>query len=279
MKRLFAILAAAVCALTLTAPAFADATRAAEDDFFKAHRSECRVEERNYYVNSRDGCADLQVSPVNEKTVARAKNGAEVTVEFTYESNGVKWGAASYSASGDKKNWVRWDRDSGFGWIKMSSLLLVYDEQSFEKDHAEEFTSYDGSFDKVCASAGQRVILWSYPGSGAIAGDLKTLDSSSGALKPSAVWMDANGRVWGRIEDYKGVRGWACLSDPADESLPVTEHTYAFYPTATGAAAEKSQTETADAAETGDSSTALAVAGVCGITAVLLFSLRKKRAA
>lgn len=277
MKRFFAMLTAAVCALALTVPAFADVIWTPEDDFFKAHQSECTLEKRNYYINSRDGYADLQTSPVSEKTVARAKNGAQVSVGFTYEKNGVKWGVVSYSVSENKKNWLKWDKESGVGWVRMSDLLLIYDEQSFETDHGKEFTKYDGSFDKLCASADQRVIVWSYPGSGVISADMKTLDQSYSALKPSAMWMDANGRVWGKIDYYKGIRGWACLSDPANENLPVTEHSYTFYPTASGTDGARAQTKTADAAETGDSGVAFAVAAVCGITAFLLFSLRKKK--
>jgi hypothetical protein len=166
MRRFFAMLTAAVCVLALTVPAFADVIWTPEDDFFKAHQSECKVERRNYYINSRDGWADLQISPVNEKTVARAKNGAEVTVGFTYEKNGVKWGVVYYNAAENKKDWTKWDKESGVGWVKMSELLLIYDEQSFEEEHGKEFTAYDGSFDKLCTSADQRVIVWSYPGSG-----------------------------------------------------------------------------------------------------------------
>lgn len=277
MRRFFTMLTAAVCVLALTVSAFADVIWTPEDDFFKDHQSECKVEKRNYYINSRDGWADLQISPVNEKTVARAKNGAEVTVGFTYEKNGVKWGVVYYNVGENKKDWTKWDKESGVGWVKMSDLLLIYDEQSFEEEHGKEFTAYDGSFDKLCASSDQRVIVWSYPGSGVIAGDLKTLDQKYSALKPSAVWMDANGQVWGKIDYYKGTRGWACLSDPANESLPVTEHSYTFYPAASGTDGAKAQDKTAEAAKTGDSGTAFAVAGVCGITAFLLFSLRKKQ--
>jgi hypothetical protein len=143
MRRFFAMLTAAVCVLALTVPAFADVIWTPEDDFFKAHQSECKVERRNYYINSRDGWADLQISPVNEKTVARAKNGAEVTVGFTYEKNGVKWGVVYYNAAENKKDWTKWDKESGVGWVKMSELLLIYDEQSFEEEHGKEFTAYE----------------------------------------------------------------------------------------------------------------------------------------
>lgn len=277
MKRMLACLTALVCVFALTVPALADVIWTPDDDFFKAHQSECRQEERNYYINSRNGYVDLVSSPVSEKTVARAKNGAEVSVGFTYEKNGMKWGVVSYNVGENKKDWLEWDKESGIGWVKMSDLLLVYDEQSFEAEHGKEFTEYDGSFDKLCSSKGQRVIVWSYPGSGVISADLKTLDQTYGALKPSAMWMDANGQVWGKIDYYKAARGWACLSDPADENLPVTEHSYTFYPAASGTDGAKAQTKTADAAETGDSGVTFAVAAVCGVTALLLVSLRKKK--
>lgn len=277
MKRMLACLTALACVLALTVPALADVIWTPDDDFFKAHQSECRQEGRDYYIDSRDGYVDLFSSPVSEKTVAQAKNGAEVSVGFTYERGGVKWGVVSYNAGKNQKDWLEWDKKSGVGWVKMSDLLLVYDEQSFEAEHGKEFTKYDGSFGKLCSSTGQRVIIWSYPGSGVISADLKTLNQAYGALKPSAMWMDANGQVWGKIDYYMAVRGWVCLSDPADENLPVTEHSYTLYPAASGTDGARAQTKTADAAETGDNGVTFAVAAVCGITALLLVSLRKKK--
>lgn len=284
-KLLSALLAlAAVCALSVTA--MADVIwEPADNDFYTAHRDECVYEGRSYYINAARGAAALYAAPDSDEVAAEPVNGAEVFIGYTCEYGGGTWGLADYNIRNDKEHWLGWKtgKESGTGWVKMSDLLVIYDEQSFENEHSPEFQTYDGSFDSLLTSDDQRVIVWSYPGSGTVSADFDKLHTDyAAAMTVDTVWTDSDGRIWGKVGYYMGARGWVCLSEPASENLPVTEHKYDLYPAAdTTVTPGAGGAETAQPAETSDSvnmGLMFGVAAVCGITGLLLFSLRRKKA-
>lgn len=253
----------AVCLLSVTA--FADVIWEPNDDFYQQHYEECEYLGRSYYANGQVGFVMVFDTPVAENYVEHyLENGTELYVSFTMEYEGDDWGVVELS-------------DGRTGWVAMSALTLIYDNQSFIEEHEAEFVPYDGSFEKLCTSENQRVIFWTYPGSGKTSGDFETLHQDYSPLQPDVMWTDGEGRVWGRIGYYMAARGWVCLSEPDNEDLPVAERSYDLYlpadpePTdatvqSGGMAGQKPLTMTVCGA----------VALVCGITAVLIVRMKKK---
>jgi len=284
MRRVTAFFLSVLTLCVLTLPAAADVIWEPQDSFYESHSAECTYEGRSYYVNSKEGAAALYGEPGGTKAEILAANGVMLSVGFTYKKDGEVWGVAEYDAA-DGQNWLSWEtgHETGSGWIRLSDLLLIYDEQSFEEEYGKEFTDYSGGFDALLASDDQRVIVWTYPGSGTSADDFAHLDSGyAGKMEIDRQWTDGDGRVWGHVAYYMGARGWVCLSDPGNEALPVTEHSRSLYPAAHGAAGTGSASSAeAVPAQTGDSSLntglILGVAAVCGITGVLLFSMRRRK--
>ena len=272
MKKILCVLFA-VCLLTVTVSA--DVIWTPQDDFFNKHADECEHLDRSFYANSPAGSVALYKKP-DGKEVAQLKNGEAVRVSFTYEKDGAVWGVVTYGENHET------------AWLNMADMLLVYDNQTFTEEHEAEFTTYDGSFEELCKSNDQRVIFWTYPGSGQIAVDFDHLNQGYSALNPNPIWTDAEGRVWGYIGYYMAARGWVCLSDPANENLPVTEREYDLYPAAGAQTETEGDTATApsesvSAVQVTESSdhlwlVCIGVAAVCAVTAVMIFGMRKKRA-
>ena len=258
MKKWISLCLLAVCLLTV--PAMADLIWEPDDDFYSSHRDQCDYLGRSYYVNGPQGGTALWRKEPGGGHVRVLENGTRLYISFTYtDQAGTVWGVTEYGG--------------GTGWVDMEDLLLIYDNQSFTEEHEAEFSPYDDSFRELCTSEDRRVIIWTYPGSGEINCDFDALSQDYSALQPDVTWTDGEGRVWGRIGYYMAARGWVCLSDPGNDALPVTERTYDLYPVG-----DLSRIGQAPAAfrPAGLFLVCLGVAAVCGITAVLLFRMRKK---
>ena len=257
MKKLLCMLCA-VCLLAVTASA--DLIWEPDNNFYRTHADQCERLDRSFYTNSAEGGVVLYEKP-GGKDIAVLKNGEAYRVSFTYEKDGTVWGVVTHGENRQT------------GWLDMKDMLLIYDNQSFTEEHEAEFVTYDGAFDELCKSNDRRVIFWSYPGSGQIAANFNYLNQGYSALNPGPVWTDADGRVWGYIGYYMAARGWVCLSDPANENLPVTEREYDIYPSG-----DPVQVTVTQVPRTMDNlwGVCAAVAAVCGVTAVLLLRMRKK---
>jgi len=267
MKKILCTLMA-VCLLAVTASA--DLIWTPPDDFYNTHANQCEHLGRSFYTNGAEGGVVLYEKP-GGKDITVLENGVELWVSFTYEKDGTVWGVVEYGENRET------------GWLDMKDMLLIYDNQSFEEEHEAEFVPYDGSFEELCKSNDQRIIFWSYPGSGKIVADFKYLTQSYSALQPDPVWTDADGRVWGRIGYYMAARGWVCLSDPANENLPVTEREYNIYPAGGDLPETEGETPmTVPAVQVTEAADHLwivcaGVAAVCAASAILIFRMRKKR--
>lgn len=258
MKKLICTLLAA-CLLSV--PAFADVIWEPNDDFYQQNYEDCEYLGRSYYANGQAGFVMVFDTPVAENYVEHyLENGTELYVSFTMEYEGDDWGVVELS-------------DGRTGWVAMDALALIYDNQSFIEEHEAEFLPYDGAFEDLCTSENRRVIIWTYPGSGQINCDFESLHQDYSPIQPDVTWTDSEGRVWGRIGYYMAARGWVCLSDPGNENLPVTEHTYDLYP-----AGDVSQIGAAPAPVTFGSLWGIcgAIVLVCGVTAFLIFRMKKK---
>lgn len=254
-----------ICALLtaclLSVSALADVIWEPNDDFYQKHYEECEYLGRSYYANGQEGFVRAFETPEAKKTVETClENGTELYVSFTMEYEGETWGVVEL---GEGKT----------GWVLMDALMLIYDNQSFMEEHEAEFRPYDGSFEELCTSENQRVIFWSYPGSGQIRGDFETLHQNYNSLNPDVTWTDEEGRVWGHVGYYMAARGWVCLSDPGNESIPAIEHGYQLFPLQ-----DEVQEAVVSVPETGESLSVVcsAIVLVCGVTALLIFRMKKR---
>lgn len=258
MRRLICIL---MSAAILSVAASADVIWEPNDDFYQQHYEECEYLGRSYYANGQEGFIEVFKTPdAKEYVETNLENGTELYVSFIMECNEKTWGVIELE-------------DGRTGWVCMDELTLIYDNQSFVEEHETEFVPYDGSFEELCTSENQRVIFWSFPGSGRISGDFETLHQGYSPLMPDVTWTDSEGRVWGRIGYYMAARGWVCLSDPDNENLPVTEHVYNIYP-----AEEPAESIVESVPKTGESLGAVcgAVLLLCGGTGFLITRMKKK---
>ncbi len=200
-----AILIMCLAVLTMIClPVAADLIWEPDDDFYRREAENCESLGRNYTADGSGGSVDLFKSPVSDKKVATVQNGNEFYVSFTYrDRDGEKWGIVQL--------------DSGIaGWIPMNELAIVYDYISFEEEHKSEFRQWEGNYDGF--KTGKEVVFWSYPGSGIITRKDSDIDEK---FSISNVYTDSDGRDWGFVRYYYGVRNsWVCIDDPANDAIP-----------------------------------------------------------
>lgn len=191
----------------LAAPALADVIWEPENDFYFSHMDECeRVDA--YYEAQTD--ADVQKSPTQSASKGTILRGEEVYVYYDWHG----WGYVEFAEAGV---WTG-------GWVDLGSFRRLYGADDFLAAHEAEFTQETGS---VSRADGERIVLWTFPGSGETAGVID--DGFDWADDPAyqSVWTDEAGRQWGRVGYYYGMRGWICLTDPNADDLPATAPRYA----------------------------------------------------
>ena len=91
-------------------------------------------------------------------------------------------------------------------------------------------------------------------------------------LTLSPIYVDEEGREWGHTGYFYGDRNvWFCISDLENPNLAGEDHEPELYPAVTGS-------PELPAARAGRSAGMIAaVAAVCGVTAVMIFRMRKKK--
>ena len=255
LKRLISI---ALVLLVFALPVSADVLWEPFDNkYYSSNYEGLEYMDRTYYVP--DGMtANLYESPVSSTIVKTLEAGTRIYIGPYGEINGETW-AAGY---------VYYDFDEG--WLRLDRLQLEYDHEAFEADFGNQFVVTDDRLTREDIDGD--IQTWTYPGSGRICGDFETLHQDDCPLQPDVTWTDGDGRVWGRVGYYMAARGWVCLSEPDNEELPVTEHSYDLYP-----AGDLSQVGGAPAPVALGSLWAVcgAVALVCGVTAFLIFRMKK----
>ena len=141
-----------------------------EDTFYQEHAEQCNYEGRSYLTNGKDGYVIVYDSPKATKKIDAVTNEQEFYVSFTYEKWGTKWGVVNYTKdSGD--NVESSDQDEQTGWVRMKDMTVVYDEQSFSRDHNNQITQSNEKFD--LSNTKNQVYIWSYPGSKEVKGEIK----------------------------------------------------------------------------------------------------------
>ncbi len=253
-----------LCAAALGGSALADVIWEPRDDFYDAHAGECEYLSREYTANGPQGYLTLWEAPDSTAQEANLPNGEIVGCSWLYTApDGEVWGGTEYGE--EEENWA---------WFKLSETVVVPDYLTFQEEHGEEFIPYDSAYDHALDGL-ETVVLWKYPGSGAIVwedADTEWFQNTSMASAFETCYLDEEGRFWGYIGYIYGVRNsWVCLSDPANPSLAKTEpeETAELIPAA----------ETVPEPESGLPVTAIVLVGAVVIATAILIPVvcRKKK--
>ena len=203
-RKIMTLLLAAVTALTLSVPAFADVMwEPYGNSFYENHRGECTYVDRSFLAKGKKGYITVKTAPNSLVEVANMENGSTFRVVQTWaEDDGTQWGVG-YSG-----------RDIE-GWVCLDELALIYDYIAFDEDHSAQFMPYDGSGDALA-----EVCLYSYPG-GAYQYNLKeNKDYMPFSESFKSLYTDENGLRWTFVGYYMGRNyAWACIDDPLNEKL------------------------------------------------------------
>ncbi len=197
MKRALYGLAAFICCMLWVLPARADVLIEPMDSFYEEHSEECSYMGRSFTTNGPDGKVIVYKSPKLPEVVDTWENGREVYIRFTYEDrDGVVWG-------------IYEDYVGITGWMPMDYMELIYDSISFQEDYSEEIEDEMGSLDEKYLD--EEIRFWKYPGSE----KYDSIKAESYAPEYRCVYVDENGKSWGRIGYYFGMRDvWVCIDAP-----------------------------------------------------------------
>jgi len=206
--------------IILPITAFADVILEPPDDFYSKNHYDCRYLNRNYYANGVRGYIVLKSEPGSDREVATYANGEVFNISFTYGKGAEEWGVIMFDTEG--KQFDQWKT----GWVPMSELALVYDYIAFEEDNKDSI--YNASLDAVKLFQEKEIIFWTWPGSGIIMNrhsvpidDPQQTRLESGWLSADTAYIDGEGREWGFIGYFYGIRGaWVCFSDSANAEIP-----------------------------------------------------------
>ncbi len=166
-----------------------------ETNFYSYHKQECTKVERYYYTNGTEGYVSLHQAP-NNKIMQYITNAQRVKVFCTYED----WGMVTHHNNTEL---------STPGWVRLSELYLIYDGQSFLEDHRGDFSISDQVLALTEENPG--IYIYTYPG----AKEPWVFKGNEGELDFFMEYTDQEGRIWGQISYYKGIRNsWVCISDP-----------------------------------------------------------------
>ena len=193
MKRIFS-LTLAILLFLAGFSAFGDVVFAPPSDFYETHRKECATVERNYYANGKEGYINLHEEPKGA-VCGYLTNATKVHIFCTYE----EWGMISY-VDGTPQQKEK--------WVSMKDLYLIYDEQSFREEHADQITNGEPL---TLSEDLPYFYVYTYPG----AENPSSISYISPEMQATARYTDPEGRIWGRIAYFQGIRNeWICFSDP-----------------------------------------------------------------
>ncbi len=197
MKKTCFLLAVMVCYILGTLTAKADVLIEPMDSFYEEHSSACTYVGRSFIANGPDGKVILYKSPQLPEVVDTWENGREVYIQFSYEDkDGVLWG-------------IYEDYAGTTGWMPMDYMDLVYDSISFQEEYADQIRDEIGSLDEKYQD--EELMLWKYPGSA----EYQSIQASDYLPDYRFVYEDENGKLWGRVGYYFGIRDvWLYLEEP-----------------------------------------------------------------
>ncbi len=192
MKRILSLVIATLFLLQGFA-AFGDVVWAPESDFYESHKTACSHVGGDYYSNGEKGYIALYKKP-DGTLVDYLRNAQKLHIFCTYED----WGMVSV---------INGTSQLTGKWVKMSDLYRIYDDSSFCEEFADEITQEILSL----PAETEKIFIYQYPG----AKDPDPYTGEITELKATSRYTDAEGRIWGRVDYYRGIRGeWICFSSP-----------------------------------------------------------------
>lgn len=185
----------------------ADVAWEPDNNFYLKHAEECMaVRERDLLANGPGGKVTVWESPESAREVGTIENGSRVSLEYVYtDKRGYTWGIV-YNRGNE-------------GWVPRDYLVKDPGLSNFIEKHKDEYQQYNDRF--TVPEGVERVYFWRYPGSGEIVGF--TGADSSDWMDVTSSYTDREGRQWGYVVYYRGLSGWICMSDPANDQIPVDE--------------------------------------------------------
>jgi hypothetical protein len=134
-------------------------------------------------------------------------NGEIIDIEAVYLHKGNYWGIMSPSHIYQPP-----------GWVLMSELLVLYQQEDWEKENEEHFYTYTGSYDAILSA--EKLVEWQWPGSDRekqiiYIEDLYRNDTFIDYANFLYAYTDVEGREWGKADYF---HGWFCLNDVGNNS-------------------------------------------------------------
>lgn len=196
--------------LLATFPASADvAYEPPGNSFYEEHRSACARVERDYYSNGQEGYIALWSAPNGLKT-KYLSNGIKLRIHCTYEN----WAMVTHQEGTELSTPV---------WTELPGLYLIYDCTSFLEEHKNEIQNVGGKM--LLPEGAEEIYYYEYPGA-ANPRQYSYFDESI-AEAFSRTYSDPEGRRWGYITYYRGLRNkWICLDDPLSVIPPFGGDSY-----------------------------------------------------
>ena len=217
MKKLMALLLAAMLSAALSFPALADVIWEPYGDFWSEHSNECEYLDGARFEAQTD--TPLVASPDDPAVLDTIPAGDVVYVGYSWQG-GELWGAVEGFRREGSDTWQE-------GWVRLADFRKLYGPAEFAADHQNEFFEADGG---VTVTNRTPVVLWTFPGSGETAGTVGGPDfwMEEETASFDRVWTDEDGHDWAQLSYFYGLRGcWVYLPDPETDSLPRTAPRYA----------------------------------------------------
>lgn len=247
VKVLLVLLLASVLAISCAMPAFADLVWIPEDKFYLAHSRECSKVNRGYELAGEGGNVELWSAP--DGTVIKELSNGEIRfVGYSWSDGTVEWGLI----------------ESEDGWVRLEDMLLLYSNDDFFKDHAEEIEEIDTAF----PIEAKEIRLFPYPNSPEV--NTRVLDwGVANDIPFNASYTDEAGLKWCYISLWYNARNeWVCIDEPMIEGT--TERQYVLTPDQEARAAAKGGQTTLILA-------AVLVVAVVIVTIVLIRKIPKRK--
>lgn len=238
-----------------------------ENSFYNTHREDMEYLNRDFYANGQEGYLELFTKP-GGNSLGFAKNGETFNISYVYTDEvGEGWGLVQYTEKGEFL--VNDSYGENNAYVKIADTLQKYDVWSFDEEFGDEFSPYDGDYSEFSGA----LVLWSYPNSGEITANFE--ETTTDHFNISDVYTDDNGRVWGRVSYYYGVKNsWVCISEPANTTIAARETDAPVFHEATS----DNTPEPTDENSEGINLTVIAIALLAvAIALTLILTLNKKK--
>lgn len=234
-----------------------------DDSFYDEHREDCEYHSRSYTADGPNGEVTVYESPESSWKKSDFENGSEIWISYLYtDAEGIRWGHCD-----------DWESNVS-GWVPMDYLELIYDGISFEEDYGDQFVQQSGALGEEYQ--GKIIYFWTYPGC-EDSNRIDLFDDEPYMPEYDVVYTDDDGRSWGRLNYYMGIRNaWICLDDPTADFDTLYPQGIETIPPET----ERTEIVPEIVPKSNDSAKLLvsaAVVAVVAVTAGLLVLLKKKK--